>query len=97
MEKQIFYRQRENFFLTKVRRRNTLNQKENRIYKQGRADCVEYYSEPAKKIPIYGNYDVVVAGGGCAGFAAAVAAARAGAKTLIIEQFPFLAARQQHL
>ena len=50
---------------------------------------MEYYSEPAKKIPIYGNYDVVVAGGGCAGFAAAVAAARAGAKTLIIEQFPF--------
>ncbi len=50
---------------------------------------MECYKEPAKEIPVYGRYDVVVAGGGCAGFAAAVAAARTGAKTLIIEQFPF--------
>lgn len=50
---------------------------------------MERYKEPAKEIPVYGRYDVVVAGGGCAGFAAAVAAARTGAKTLIIEQFPF--------
>lgn len=50
---------------------------------------MERYTEPAKEIPIYGRYDVVVSGGGCAGFAAAVASARAGAKTLIIEQFPF--------
>ncbi|MCI5924514.1 MAG: FAD-dependent oxidoreductase [Oscillospiraceae bacterium] len=50
---------------------------------------MECYKEPAKEIPVYGRYDVIVAGGGCAGFAAAVAAARTGAKTLIIEQFPF--------
>ena len=50
---------------------------------------MERYKEPTKEIPVYGRYDVVVAGGGCAGFAAAVAAARTGAKTLIIEQFPF--------
>ena len=50
---------------------------------------MDRYKEPAKEIPVYGRYDVVVAGGGCAGFAAAVAAARTGAKTLIIEQFPF--------
>ena len=50
---------------------------------------MEFYQEPQKEIPVYGNYDVIVAGGGCAGFAAAVAAAREGAKTLIIEQFPF--------
>lgn len=50
---------------------------------------MERYREPAREIPVYGRYDVVVAGGGCAGFAAAVAAARTGAKTLIIEQFPF--------
>lgn len=50
---------------------------------------MEHYREPAREIPVYGRYDVVVAGGGCAGFAAAVAAARTGAKTLIIEQFPF--------
>ena len=45
------------------------------------------YTEPARQIPVYGEYDVVVAGGGPAGFAAAVSAARAGAKTLLIERF----------
>ena len=47
------------------------------------------YNEPAKKLPVYGNYDVIVVGGGCAGFAAAIASARNGAKTLIIERFPY--------
>ena len=48
------------------------------------------YHEPAKDLPVYGEYDVVVAGGGPAGFAAAVSAARAGAKTLLIEKFSSL-------
>ncbi len=43
-------------------------------------------SIPARRIPVAGEYDVVVAGGGPAGFAAAVCAARQGAKTLLIEQ-----------
>jgi hypothetical protein len=47
------------------------------------------YLESAKEINIYGSFDVIVVGGGCAGFTSAVAAARNGAKTLIIEQFPF--------
>jgi hypothetical protein len=34
----------------------------------------------------YGKYDVVVAGGGTSGVAAAIAAARAGAKTIIVER-----------
>ncbi len=50
---------------------------------------MQFYREPAHDLPVYGSYDVIVVGGGCAGFAAAVAAAREGAKTLIIEQFPF--------
>lgn len=37
-------------------------------------------------IPIMGSYDVIVAGGGVAGVAAAVAASRAGKKTLLIEK-----------
>jgi hypothetical protein len=41
------------------------------------------YSE--KEIPVYGEYDVVVVGGGMAGVGAAVAAGRAGAKTILIE------------
>ena len=36
-----------------------------------------------------GRWDVIVAGAGPAGFAAAVAAARAGARTLVIEKNPF--------
>src|SRR6185437_8838156 len=46
--------------------------------------------EPARQIPIYGEYEVAVLGGGPAGIAAAVAAARAGRKTLLVERYGFL-------
>ena len=46
--------------------------------------------EPARQIPLYGEYEVAVLGGGPAGIAAAVAAARAGRKTLLIERYGFL-------
>ncbi len=41
--------------------------------------------EEAKDIPVQGNYDVVVCGGGPAGIAAAVMAGRSGARTLLVE------------
>ncbi len=41
--------------------------------------------EPSRHIPVAGEYDVVVCGGGPAGVSAAVAAAQNGAKTLLIE------------
>lgn len=47
---------------------------------------MNYIQEPSKQIPIAGEYDVVVAGGGIAGIAAALASARQGAKTLLIEK-----------
>ncbi len=49
----------------------------------------QFYTEPARELPVYGNFDVIVIGGGVAGFSAALASARQGANTLIIEQFPY--------
>jgi hypothetical protein len=46
--------------------------------------------EPARDVPVYGEYDVVILGGGPAGVTAAVAAARAGRRTLLIERYGFL-------
>ncbi len=47
-------------------------------------------AEPARQIPLYGEYEVAVLGGGPAGIAAAVASARAGRRTLLIERYGFL-------
>ncbi|HEY3681326.1 MAG TPA: FAD-dependent oxidoreductase [Bradyrhizobium sp.] len=47
-------------------------------------------TEPARQIPLYGEYEVTVLGGGPAGIAAAVAAARTGKRTLLIERYGFL-------
>ena len=43
--------------------------------------------QPAREIPVFHKADVVVVGGGSAGFAAAVAASRAGAKVALVERY----------
>jgi len=43
-------------------------------------------NEPARDTPIAGEYDVIVCGGGPAGFVATIAAARGGARVLLIER-----------
>jgi hypothetical protein len=46
--------------------------------------------EPERSLPVFGDYDVVVVGGGPAGIAASVSAARHGARTLLVERYGFL-------
>lgn len=49
-----------------------------------------FYIEKQRKIPILYDVDVAIAGGGCAGTMSAVAAARNGVETLLIERYGFL-------
>ena len=43
--------------------------------------------QPARELPVFHTADVVVVGGGAAGFSAAVAAARTGAKVALVERY----------
>ncbi|MGH2519851.1 MAG: FAD-dependent oxidoreductase, partial [Chloroflexota bacterium] len=48
------------------------------------------YTEPARDTPVFAETEVLVVGGGPAGCAAAVAAARAGAQVLLVERYGHL-------
>jgi len=48
------------------------------------------YVELQKLVPVFGEFDVIIAGGGVSGFAAAIGAARAGARTLLVERMGYL-------
>ncbi len=47
-------------------------------------------SEPAREIKLFGEADVVIVGGGPGGIGSAIAAARTGAKTVLIERYGHL-------
>ena len=51
---------------------------------------MSFLTEPARRTPIGGEYDIVVLGGGPAGIAAAASAARHGRKVLLVERYGFL-------
>lgn len=46
--------------------------------------------QPGRDVPVVSHADVVVVGGGPAGFSAAVAAARNGASVCLVERYPYL-------
>jgi hypothetical protein len=47
----------------------------------------ETITEPERRVPVYGRSQVLIVGGGPAGFAAAVAAAREGAEVVLVERY----------
>lgn len=49
-----------------------------------------FVNEAARQTPVHADVDVLVVGGGPAGLAAAVSAARGGARTLLVERYGFL-------
>ena len=46
--------------------------------------------EPARDLPVFGEFDVIVVGGGPSGIAASVSAAKHGATVLLVERYGFL-------
>ena len=57
---------------------------------------METVVEPQRELPVFVEADVIVVGGGPAGIGAALAAAKCGANTVLIEQYGFLGGMQTH-
>ena len=52
-----------------------------------RLEANGWLKQPAREIPVVAESDIVVLGGGPAGVAAAVSAARTGAKVVLLERY----------
>jgi hypothetical protein len=60
------------------------------VWYNGAMSVSTHHHEPAHDLPIASTADVIVVGGGPAGIAAALAAARTGASTILVERFGYL-------
>src|SRR5699024_7662366 len=56
----------------------------------GGPTVTSFVTEPSRDTAVYGEFDVVVIGGGPAGLMAAASAARTGRSTLLVERYGFL-------
>ena len=60
------------------------------IYRTERMDTMDSITEPERQTPIVASVDLLVCGGGFAGFAAALSAAKLGSDVLLLEKYGFL-------
>jgi hypothetical protein len=51
---------------------------------------MDFITEPERKTPVVGDFDLLICGGGFAGVAAALSAAKLGVKVLLLERYGFL-------
>ena len=56
----------------------------------GKRQSLETVTEPARKVKVFRDVDVIVVGGGPGGVGAAISAARAGADTILLERYGHL-------
>jgi hypothetical protein len=56
----------------------------------GCAVTARHIREPGRDTPLYGEYEIVILGGGPAGIAAGIAAGRSGRSTIVIERYGFM-------
>jgi ribulose 1,5-bisphosphate synthetase/thiazole synthase len=70
--------------------RNKQNMFKEEVRNMEKEQSLKTITEPAKKIKIFREADVIVVGGGPGGIGAAISASRAGADTVLIERYGHL-------
>ena len=64
--------------------------KEKKVRIKTRLSTFDHVSEPSREIPVVAQADIVVIGGGPAGVASALSAAKSGASVILVERYTYL-------